>query len=177
MTTRKQFINRRWLSCFAAFRKRRESKMENKDSDPELGQHDKSTWKKENVSRQRRRTVIQVLQIIHEIFKLLFLFFHAVLFWGMPLFFLWKKYWIFIQEFRPINEASYFDRINMTENELEFDQKIFTPANVNVRMWPKSYNDEHEQLNMTEIPMKMTKNLKCLKFIKTTNLNCRIWPK
>ena len=28
-------------------------------------------------------------------------------------------------------EASYFDRINMTENGLEYDQKIFTPTNVN----------------------------------------------
>ena len=31
-----------------------------------------------------------------------------------------------------INEASYFDRINMTKNGLEYDRKKFTPKNVNV---------------------------------------------
>ena len=29
-------------------------------------------------------------------------------------------------------EASYFDRINMAENGLEYDQKKFTPMNMNV---------------------------------------------
>ena len=28
-------------------------------------------------------------------------------------------------------EASYFDRINMTENQLEYDQKIITLTNMN----------------------------------------------
>ena len=29
------------------------------------------------------------------------------------------------------NEASYFDRINMTENRLEYDRKMITPTNMN----------------------------------------------
>ena len=76
-----------------------------------------------------------------------------------------------------MNEASYFDQINMTENQLEYDPKIITPTNMNDGTWPKDYTGEHERLNMTEIPMKMTKILKCLKFIRTTNLNGWIWPK
>ena len=39
-------------------------------------------------------------------------------------------------------EASYFDQINMTKNELEFDKKQFTPTNVNIGTWPKDYTDE-----------------------------------
>ena len=31
-----------------------------------------------------------------------------------------------------IDEASSLDRINMTKNRLEFDQKNFTPKNVNI---------------------------------------------
>ena len=53
-------------------------------------------------------------------------------------------------------EASYFDRINMTENWLEYDRKNITPTNMNVGTWPKDYTNEHDQLHMTEIPMKMT---------------------
>ena len=56
-------------------------------------------------------------------------------------------------------EASYFDRINMTQNRLEYDRKIITPTNMNDGTWPKDYTDEHERLNMTEKPMKMTKIL------------------
>ena len=40
------------------------------------------------------------------------------------------------------NEASYFDRINMTENWLEFDWKKFTPTNLNVGTWPKIHTNE-----------------------------------
>ena len=29
------------------------------------------------------------------------------------------------------DEASYFDRINMTENRLEYDRKMITPTNMN----------------------------------------------
>ena len=57
----------------------------------------------------------------------------------------WKK--------KEKKEASYFDRINMTKNRLEYDQKIITPTNMNDGAWPKDYTDEHEQLNMTEIPI------------------------
>ena len=53
------------------------------------------------------------------------------------------------------NEASYFDWINMTESRLEYDRKIITPTNMNDGIWPKHYIDEHERLNMTEIPLKM----------------------
>ena len=81
-------------------------------------------------------------------------------------------------------EASNFDQINMTENRLEYDQKIIKPTNMNNGIWPKHYTDEHEHLNMTEIPMKFVKSthtkivdLKCLKFIRMTNLNGRMWPK
>ena len=56
-----------------------------------------------------------------------------------------------------LNEASFFDRFNMTKNGLKYDRKKFTPTNVNVWTWPKKY-----KLN---------------KFIKTTNLNKWIWPK
>ena len=31
-----------------------------------------------------------------------------------------------------IKEASYFDRINMTEKRLKYDRKKFTPTNMNV---------------------------------------------
>ena len=30
----------------------------------------------------------------------------------------------------------------MTENGLEYDQKKFTPKNMNVEIWPKDYTDE-----------------------------------
>ena len=53
-------------------------------------------------------------------------------------------------------KASYFDRINMTENWLEYDGKNIPPTNMNVGTWPKDYTNEHEWLNMTKIPMKMT---------------------
>ena len=62
----------------------------------------------------------------------------------------------------------------MTENWLEYDQKIITLTNMNNGIWPKHYTNKHEMLNMTEIPMKMTEILKCLKFIRTMNLNGRI---
>ena len=74
-------------------------------------------------------------------------------------------------------EASYFDQINMTKNWLEYVQKNIIPTNMNVGTWPKDYTDEHERLNMTEIPMKMTEIFKCLKIIRMTNLNGWIWPK
>ena len=61
-----------------------------------------------------------------------------------------------------MEEASYFDQINMTKNWLEYDRKKFTPTNMNVGTWPKDYTDKHEQLNMTEIPMKMTEILNSL---------------
>ena len=41
----------------------------------------------------------------------------------------WLCYW----------EASYFDQINMTKNGLKYDQKKFTPTNMNVGTWPKDY--------------------------------------
>ena len=64
----------------------------------------------------------------------------------------------------------------MTENQLEYNRKKFTPTNMNVGTWPKDYTDEHERLNMTEIPMKMTKILKCLKFIESPAvLACEIF--
>ena len=44
----------------------------------------------------------------------------------------------------------------MTENWLEYDRKKITPTNMNDGTWPKDYTDEHERLNMTEIPTKMT---------------------
>ena len=58
----------------------------------------------------------------------------------------------------------------MTEKRLEYDQKKITPTNMNDGTWLQDYTDEHEQLNMTELPMKMTEIFKCLKFIWTTNL-------
>ena len=39
-------------------------------------------------------------------------------------------------------EASYFDRIDMTKNGLEYYQKKFTLTNMNVGTWPKDYTDE-----------------------------------
>ena len=65
----------------------------------------------------------------------------------------------------------------MTKNRLEYDRKNITLTNMNVGTWPIDYTIEHEQLNMTEIPIKMTEIWKFLKFIKTTNLNGWIWPK
>ena len=41
-----------------------------------------------------------------------------------------------------LKEASYFDRINMTENWLEYDQKKFTQTNMNVGTRPKDYTNE-----------------------------------
>ena len=62
--------------------------------------------------------------------------------------FLHKLFWSF--------EARYFDRIDMTEKRLEYDRKKITTTNMTDWTWPKHYTDEHERLNMTEIPMKMT---------------------
>ena len=59
----------------------------------------------------------------------------------------------------------------MTKNQLEYDRKLITPTNMNDGILPKHYTDEHERLNMTEIPMKLTEIFKWLKFIRTTNLN------
>ena len=39
-------------------------------------------------------------------------------------------------------EASYFDRINITENGLEYDQKKLTPTNVNAGTGLKDYTNE-----------------------------------
>ena len=39
-------------------------------------------------------------------------------------------------------KASYFDRINMTENGLEYDRKNFTPTNMKIGTWPKDYTDK-----------------------------------
>ena len=64
----------------------------------------------------------------------------------------------------------------MTENWLEYDRKKIISVNMNDGTWPKDYTNKHEQLNMTEIPMKMTEILKWLKFIRTMNLNGWIWP-
>ena len=61
-------------------------------------------------------------------------------------------------------EASYFDLINMTENWLEYDRKKITPTNMNDGTRPKHYTDEHERLNMTKIPMKMTEIVDNLDF-------------
>ena len=65
----------------------------------------------------------------------------------------------------------------MTESWLEDDQKNITLTNMNDGTRPKDYTNEHERLNMTEIPMKMIEIFKCLKFIRTTNLNSWIWQK
>ena len=40
-------------------------------------------------------------------------------------------------------EASLLDRIKMTKNRLEFDQKNFTPMNLNVRTLLKDYTNKH----------------------------------
>ena len=53
----------------------------------------------------------------------------------------------------------------MTENQLEYVRKLITPTNMNSGIWPKHYTDEHERLNMTEIPMKLTKIFKYIKII------------
>ena len=50
----------------------------------------------------------------------------------------------------------------MTKNWLEDDQKTVTRMNMNAGTWPKDYTDEHERLNITEIPMKMTEIWKFL---------------
>ena len=42
-----------------------------------------------------------------------------------------------------LEEASSLDLIKMTKFWLDFDQKILTMTNVNVRTWPKDYTDEH----------------------------------
>ena len=39
-------------------------------------------------------------------------------------------------------EASSLDPIKMTKFWLNFDQKIFTPMNINVRTWPTDYTNE-----------------------------------
>ena len=39
-------------------------------------------------------------------------------------------------------KASLLNQIKMTENRLEFDRIKMTTTNVNVRTWPKLYNDE-----------------------------------
>ena len=48
---------------------------------------------------------------------------------------------------------------------------------MNVGTWLKDYTNEHELLDMTEIPMKMNEILKCLKLIRTTNLTGWVWTK
>ena len=53
-------------------------------------------------------------------------------------------------------EASYFDRINITKNQLEYDRKNITLTNMNDGTWQKDCTNGHERLNMTEIPMKIT---------------------
>ena len=40
--------------------------------------------------------------------------------------------YIYIYIYIYIYEASYFDQINMTENQLEYDRKNITPTNMNV---------------------------------------------
>ena len=47
-----------------------------------------------------------------------------------------------IENKRELEEASYFDRINMTKYRLEFDRKQFTPTNLNVGTWPKIHTNE-----------------------------------
>ena len=43
-----------------------------------------------------------------------------------------RRLFVFLNlDFRHFFEASYFDRINVTENGLEYDRKKFTPTNVN----------------------------------------------
>ena len=58
---------------------------------------------------------------------------------------------IFLTIFWCDNEASYFDRINMTKNWklVGIWPKNITPTNMNIGTWPKDYTDEHEHLNMT----------------------------
>ena len=53
-------------------------------------------------------------------------------------------------------EASYFDRINITKNQLEYDRKNITLTNMNDGTWQKDCTNGHERLNMTEIPIKIT---------------------
>ena len=43
-------------------------------------------------------------------------------------------------KYGPKNEGCALDWINMTKNQLEFDQKKFTPTNLNVGTWPKFPN-------------------------------------
>ena len=47
------------------------------------------------------------------------------------------KLYLLISRQTNNNEASYFDRINMTKNWLEYDQKIITLTNMNDRIWLK----------------------------------------
>ena len=91
------------------------------------------------------------------------------------------NFWVNLLNSNKLNwrniEVSYFDWINMTKNWFEYDRKKITPTNMNDGTWPKDYTNEHERLNMIEIPIKMTEIFKWLKFIRTTNLNGWIWPK
>ena len=54
----------------------------------------------------------------------------------------------------------------MTKNWLEYDRKLITPTNMNDGIWLKHYTGEHEQLYMTEIPMKLTNIFKWLNMTK-----------
>ena len=50
---------------------------------------------------------------------------------------------IFDTKLITIYEASSLDRIKMTKNRLEFDQKKLTTTNLNVGTWPKLHKDEY----------------------------------
>ena len=65
---------------------------------------------------------------------------------------------------RTFNEVNSHDWINMTENCLEYDQKIMTMKNLTNWTWPNFDNDERYrlQLNMTE---------KYIVFMTMTNLS------
>ena len=50
-----------------------------------------------------------------------------------------------------VEESSSLDRINMTKNWLEYDQKKFAQTNLKVGAWPKIHTNEHKTLYMTKI--------------------------
>ena len=57
-------------------------------------------------------------------------------------------------------EASYIIQINLTKNWLEFNRKKVIPMNLNVGTQPKIHTAIHKPLNLTEIWMNLTKNMK-----------------
>ena len=69
-------------------------------------------------------------------------------------------FWLLVlQMTKNFIEASLLDRIKMTKNRIEFDQKNLTMTNLNIGTWLKIHTDECKSSNLTEIWMNLTEKI------------------